>query len=341
MIHKKYFLLYVIPLVLTAVMGIACKKLLPADRDSFSLEARFTQTIYKPVLGRTTLMTKNFDAQSSSLPLTFRILNPRNSEGQIAPELIKPFDVQVWKKAYTGTEQSLEEIEAKRAIEKHPLFEIREHSGEFILWSAANNSTLKSLPDSGYTFDVEVTNNGGRRFFNNMQLQPFKERAYEPNSMDPLTGANANSPIRPNIMMGMKGERTSSDLSANDVNVYMNRIGDGNSITFRFLDTLSRPMDPSKFNLTKWDKLVHGFKMEKTSTYVKYEVAYPIPLVELPTAYTTVDGRQAFVGFTYERLGFGGIKETAGMAFNFSIYQKGAWEVVFWFNRDNPKFANE
>lgn len=341
MTHKKYFLLYLVPLVLTAVMGIACKKLLPADRDSFSLEARFTQTIYKPVLGRTTLMTKNFDSQSSSLPLTFRILNPRNSDGQVAPELIRPFDVQVWKKAYSGLEKSLEEIEAKRAIEKHPLFEIREHSGEFILWSAANNNTLKSLPDSGYTFDVEVTNNGGRRFFNNMQLQPYKERAYEPNSMDPLTGANTNGAIRPNLIQGMKGERTSSELSANDVNVYMNRMGDGNSITFRFLDTLSQPMDPARFNLTKWDKLVHGFKMEKTKTYVKYEVAYPIPLVEMPTAYTSVDGKQAFVGFAYERLGFGGIKETAGMSFNFSIYQKGAWEVVFWFNRDNPKFANE
>lgn len=340
MINKKYIRIYALPLVLLFCLFGACKKLLPTDRDTFNLEARFTQTLYKPVLGRTTLMTNNFDAQSSTLPLTFRIINPRNSDGLIAPELIKPFDVLVWKKSYTGLEKSLAEIEAKRAIEKHPLFEIREHSGEFILWAAANQSTLKSLPDSGYTFDVEVTNNGGRRYFNNMQLQPYKERPSEPNSIDPLTGADLNNPIRPNFMF-MTGERTSTILSPNDVNVYFNRKGDGNSLTFRFLDTLQRPIDPNKFNLTKWDKLVHGFNVEKTSTYVKYDVAYPIPLVAIQTAYTTGDGKQAQVTFGYDRLGFGGIKEVGALSLNFNIYQQGAWEIIFWFNRDNPKFANE
>ncbi|TKC05144.1 DUF5007 domain-containing protein [Pedobacter frigoris] len=341
MINKKNIIISTIPLMMLLGLLGACKKFLPTDRDTFNTQARFTQTIYKPVMGRTTVMGDNFDSQSSSLPLTFKIVNIRNSDGLSAPELIKPFDVLVWKKAYFGTEKSIAEIEAKRVIEKHPLFEIREHSGEFIMWAASNSSIIKALPDSGYTFDVEVTNNGGRRYFNNMQLQPYRERKYEPNSLDPTTGAGTNAAIRPNVINNMKGEITSSNLSSNDVNVYFNRIGDGNSITFRFLDTLSRPIDPAKFKLTDWPNLVHGFNMEKTSTYVKYDVAYPIPLVEIPTAYTTQDGRQARVKFSYDRLGFGGVKEVAEMSFNFSIYEKGAWEIVFWFNRDNPKFSNE
>ncbi|WP_228098862.1 DUF5007 domain-containing protein [Pedobacter sp. MC2016-24] len=340
MINKKYERFYVIPLVLLICISGACKKLLPTDRDTFNLEARFTQTVYKPVLGRTTLMTNNFDAQSSTLPLTFKIVNPRNSDGVIAPELIKPFDVLVWKKAYTGLEKTLAEIEAKRVVEQHPLFEIREHSGEFILWAAANQNILKSLPDSGYTFDVEVTNNGGRRYFNNMSLQPYKERPSEPNSIDPITGADLNTPIRPTGIF-MTGERTSSFLGASDVNVYMNRKGDGNSLTFRFLDSLQRPIDPNKFNRTDWAKLVHGFNMNITNTYVKYDVAYPIPLVAIPTAYTSTDGKQASVMFKYDRLGFGGVKENGFLAFDFSIYRPGAWEIIFWFNRDNPKFENE
>lgn len=342
MINKKQLTaVCAVFVLLLPVMFSACKKLLPTDRDTFNLEARFTQTIYKPVLGRTTLMSNNFDSQNSTLPLTFRIVNPRNNDGQVAPELIKPFDVLVWKKAYTGTEQSLAEIEAKRAIEKHPLFEVREHSGEFILWAAANNSVLKSLPDSGYTFDVEVTNNGGRRYFNNMKLQPYKERPYEPNSMDAVTGASSNAPIRPTTVLNMLGERTSTALTANDINVYLNRIGDGNSLTIRFLDSTQHVINPNKFNLTKWEKLVHGFNLEKTNTYIKYDVAFPIPLVNIPTAYTTIDGRQAQLIFSYDRLGFGGIKELGGFSFNFSIYQQGAWEIIFWFNRDNPKFENE
>lgn len=328
-------------LLLLVVMG-ACKKLLPTDRDTFNLDAGFTQTLYKPVLGRTTLMSNNFDVQSSTLPLTFKIVNPRNSDGLPAPELVKPFDVLVWKKAYTGEEKTLAEIEGKRAIEKHPLFEIREHSGEFIMWAAANERILKTLPDSGYTFDVEVTNNGGRRFFNNLRLQAYKERAFEPNSQDPITGASSNAPIRPTSMINMIGERTNDPLGPFDVNVSITKRGTAtNSIKFIFQDSVFNAINPNKFNLTNWSKLVHGFDMEKTDTYVKYKVAYPMPLVQIQTPYTTVDGRQASVSFLYDRLGFGGIKQVGGMAFNFNIFQEGEWEIIFWFNRDNPKFANE
>lgn len=340
MINKKYTLV-VVPLILLIGLLGACKKFLPTDRDTFNVEARFTQTVYMPVLGRTTLMSNNFDAQSSTLPLTFKIVNPRNSDGLIAPELIKPFDVLVWKKAYSGTEKSLAEIEGKRAIEKHPLFEIREHSGEFIMWAAANERILKSLPDSGYTFDVEVTNNGGRRYFNNMKLQPYKERSSEPNSKDPITGVDLNKQITPTAVIGIVGERTNTLLSPLDMNVYMKKVGEGNSLTFRFQDTVFNAINPNKFNLTNWKTLVHGFDMEKTDTYVKYKVAYPIPLVNIPTPYTTLDGRQATLSFAYERLGFGGIKEIAGFVFNFNIYQQGDWEIIFLFNRDNPRFENE
>jgi hypothetical protein len=81
--------------------------------------------------------------------------------------------------------------------------------------------------------------------------------------------------------------------------------------------------------------------MEKTDTYVRYKVAYPIPLVPIPTPYTSLDGKQAYLPFAYERLGFGGIKEIGGFIFNFNIYQQGDWEIIFWFNRDNPRFENE
>lgn len=341
MTNKKYIINLILPVALLLVLAAGCKKLLPTDRDTFNTEARFTQTIYKPVMGRTTLMSDNFDSQSSSLPLTFKIVNPRNSDGQIAVDLIKKYDVLVWKKAYSGTEKSLQEIEDKRVIEQHPLFEIREHSGEFIMWAAANSRNLSSLPDSGYTFDVEVSNNGGRRYFNNLKLQPYKERGFEPNSIDPVTGASANAPIRPNILTNMKGERTASNLTSNDVTILAHKMGEGNSLTFKFKDSVANDIDPGKFNLTQWNKLVHGFNMQKTSTYVRYDVAYPIPLVEFPTAYTSVDGKQAAVRFAYDRLGFGGLKEVSEMIFNFSIYEKGDWEIVFYFNRDNPKFTNE
>lgn len=342
MINKKSIILRAVPLLFVLALLGACKKYLPTDRDYFNTEARFTQTLYKPVMGRTTVMSDNFDAQSSTQPLTFKIVNPRNSDGVIAPELIKPFDVLVWKKAYTGTETSLAEIENKRATEKHPLFEVREHSGEFILWAASNSRVLNALPDSGYTFDVEVTNNGGRRYFNNLKLQAYRERAYEPNNIDAISGSSSNAPIRLSSINNVKAERTGDPLTIGDVKVdFRKNPGDGSSLTFRILDSVGTAIDPSKFNLTNWNKLVHGFDMQRTSTYVKYEVAYPIPLVELPTAYTSVDGKEATLKFSYDRFGFGGFKEIADMSFNFNIYERGNWEIIFSFTRDNPKFTNE
>src|SRR5699024_2624673 len=113
------------------------------------------------------------------------------------------------------------------------------------------------------------------------------------------------------------------------------------TLTFRFLDSSLHPINPAKFNLTNWETLVHGFNMEKTDTYVRYDVAYPIPLVEMPTAYTTNNGKQASVTFVFDRLGFGNKREVDKMTFNFNIYEPGDWEIIFWFKKDNPKFEDD
>ena len=328
-------------IILVAGGMAACKKLLPTDKDAFNKEARFTQTTYRPVLGRTTVMTNNFDSQSSSLPLTFRIVGVRNSDGIFAPELLKPFPVQVWKQAYDGSEKTLAEIEAKRVVEQHPLFEIRQHSGEFILWKEATSNLLKALPDSGYVFDVEVSNSGGRKYYNNMILQPYRERPYEPNNIDPLSGNNTGVDIHPNLVVNMVGETTNSSLNTSDINISFHRKGDGNTLSFKFLDTLLQPINPEKFKLTNWEKLVHGFNLQKTNQAVTYDVAYPIPCVALPTPYTTADGKQASVTFSYDRLGYGGVREVTTMSFNFTIFQKGSWDIIIWFKKENPKFEND
>lgn len=327
-------------MALVMVLG-SCKKMLPVDRPAFSLESQFTQDLYQPVLGRTTLMTNNFNAEGSTLPLTFRIINVRTFNDEPAPELLKLFPVEVWKKPYTGEEKTLAEITAKRAMEDHPLFEIREHSGEFIMWNSATSDILKAQPDSGYLFDVEAFNDGGKRIFKNMKLRPFRERPYEPNNQNPITGANSNPAIKPAIVTDMITDSTGSNMSADDISIYFYRKGDGNSLTLRFLDKRLQPMDPDLFKDTKWNELLHGFNMQKTKDAVRYDVAFPIPLVEMPTRYTTFDGKQAKMIFAYSRQGFGNLRQDASFQINFAIYRKGDWEMVIWFNRENPKFIND
>jgi len=330
--------------ILGAIVFVtACKKNIPDVRLSLADDMQFTVKQYQPVLGRNTLYGDNFNVGSSSIPLNFKIVNMRRFTGEPAPELTDFFPVQVWKTAYDGTEKSIAEIEAKRTIENHQLFEIRQQSGQFVMWAKANSNFVKAQPDSGYVFDVEVSNSGGRKYFKDFKLRPFKERPFEPSTVDASNGQNiflGNTANYSNI----RGERTGRFLSPSreDVVVLFNKKSDvGNSLTFKFVDTLFNPINPDKFNTTKWESLVHGFDMVKDSEKVTYKVAYPIPLAVYPTPYTIGNGAAARSTFRYERQGFGNIKETALLVLDYAIYEKGDWEIIFWFKTERPKFAND
>src|SRR5699024_7946912 len=144
--------------------------------------------IYEPVLGRTTLLLTQFNADASTYPLNFTIINERHAkDGSPAPELSKLIKVQEWQRNYTGHEKSLEEIEAKRIWVEKPSLEIRKGSGDFIL-SNAPSTRIHAYPDSGYLFDVQVRNKGNTRTFEDFYLRPLKEIPYEPYEYDEHTG---------------------------------------------------------------------------------------------------------------------------------------------------------
>jgi hypothetical protein len=330
------------PLLLTGLILIlalgSCKRNLPLDRDSIGTEMRFTKTVYDPILGRNTVFTNNFAAGNSSLPLDFKIINMRTRDGSPAPEVTAPFPVKIWTQPYLGNEKSLSEIEAKRKIENRSIFEIREHSGQFIMWSTLH-SDIKTQPDSGYVFDVEVSNTGGRRYFRDLKLMPLKPRSYEPSRLDPITGLATSVGIGPSRINNIRGAKTNDFVF--DVNVQFNKTGDGNSLKFRFVDSLYHTIDPNLFNTTKWETLVHGFDMVKTSEYVKYQVAYPIPLIQYQTSFTNQTGDRARAAFSFERIGYGNTRELASLGLDFAIYEPGDWEIIFWFRRESPKFTND
>jgi len=321
----------------------SCDKFLPTDRDSLEKEAHFTQLEYYPILGRYNWIKDNFATTNSSLPIKFKLTNIRRFDGEPAIELTQSYPVKVWKKEYTGTETSLEEIESKRATEHHPLLEIGESNGSIIFWPSGKSSFIKNQPDSGYIFDVEASNSGGRKFFKDLKLKPLKERPYEPNNINAITGLSMDPYVRPSSILGVVGDRTGANV--NQVNVAIvkdeSNARGGNTLTFRFIDSLGNAINPEKFNNTKWENLVHGFNMEKTSEHVRYKVAYPMPLIERPTLYTNVNGNRSRVIFSYNRLGKGQIVNTAFITFDFAIYEQGDWDIIFHFPNESPKFENE
>lgn len=339
--HKKIFFL---AFILLSIGMFACRKYLPADRETVGSDSQFTKTLYEPVLGRTTLFSENFFQGSTSFPADFKIVNLRRRNGDAATELTNEYPVTVWKEAYTGEETSVSEIEAKREVQNRPLFEMYPHSGQMVMWNIMS-SRIVTQPDSGYIFDVEVSNSGGRRFYRNMLLKPFKPRPFEPSNQDAITGHTVSNGVSPaNIFI--KGESTDRYLSPFDVDVYIRKRNDvfnpGNTLRFMFLDTTYQPMNPQLFSSTDWEHLVHGFNMQMTDTSVVYDVAYPMPLAPIQTRYTTPGNPNlARVAFTYPRLGFGGLEDDGLLTLNFAIYEPGDWEIVFAFKTDNPKFKND
>ncbi len=74
------------------LLSTSCvNKFLPEDLDSFDQDAGFTQLVYKPKLGRTTVYTDNYNTANSTLPLTFEITSITNKDGSPAPELTQSF----------------------------------------------------------------------------------------------------------------------------------------------------------------------------------------------------------------------------------------------------------
>lgn len=108
------------------LLSISCvDKYLPDSLDAFDRDVNFTTKLYRPQLGKNTLMSDNFSSGNSTLPLTFEISRIVRADGSPAPELTEYFPVKVWKTPYMGTEKSIEEIEAKREIEYRTLFQVK------------------------------------------------------------------------------------------------------------------------------------------------------------------------------------------------------------------------
>lgn len=322
--HYSYSLRLFILIALGILIAIGCKRNFPEDLSAFSLDMDFRIKEYRPILGRNTSYVQNFNEGNSSKPLTFRISSIRDVDGKIAYEFLKPFPVLSWKENYTGEEKSLAEINAKRDTLMRPLWEIGKHNGGFTMWEAARSNVVKSFPDSGYYFDVEVSSSGGRRYFKDLRLIPYPE---DPYSIGHL-GINLLGDSTRTVLRGFK--------------IWCNKVGEGNSITFKALDPQLKPISWAKFNKTDWEGLLHGFnrRFTKDSSAVTYDVAYPIPLVEtIRTKY--VIGSLARSTFSYDRLVFGGLRVRSDLLLLYQIYEPGDWEIIIYFSDEAPLFTND
>ncbi len=341
---NKYCLLGVMLFVSTSCID----KFLPEEKDAFDRDVTFTRTTFDPVMGHTVFYTGICNVGNSTLPLTFEIVDMMHNDGTSAPELEEFYPVRVWKKPYLGTEKSIDEINAKRGTEYRRLFDVRKHSGEIIMWGEANSAILRCQPDSGYVFNMEITNSGGHKTVKKMRLMPKREVDYEPSIYDSETGLAIAEYVSPETSR-MRYQSSSSSfhysIEPEDIHIYFRENKDkrdgATSLTISFYDPSWNVIDPRRFNETNWEGLFQaGFlKGQIGPETVTYDMAYPLPLFVEKTKYTDSKGEKASVKFAASWLSKSGYRQTGFFVFDFAIYKEAHWEMLIHFPKGMPQLG--
>jgi len=322
----------------------SCKSNLPESIDALGDDVNYTIQEFTPTLGRKTIYENAATlGNTSTLPLDFKLVNVRTEDGAPATELTDKFPVKVWIKNYTGEEKSIAEIEAKREIQYRSILEVGKNSGDIMMWDFGSADWIRTQPDPCYKFDVEISNSGGRRYARDLILKPFKPRPYDPSQYDEITGLATVHALFPSLISNVVGERTGDFIFAIQVFVFkdVSNTSSAGSLTLSLVDSLNNPIDIAKFKDTDWENMIHGFNPEFKDNKVTYQVAYPIPLIQYPTKYTTENGRSARITLRNNRIGFAGFLSTATLGFDFAIFEEGHWEIQFRFRGESPRFDNE
>lgn len=352
-----------IMLLITAIgLFSSCKKIFdfPEEKEFLSPDLNYSDKMMQPILGRTQLLGK-LNSASSTLPLQFEIVNARFGNGDPVTDLFQVRPTWVWIAPYNGTEKTLEEINAKRKLEDHPLFEVRS-SGQFILWGSSTNELVnpRATDSTNFSqntrfFDVKVTNSGGTMVIKDFELRIFRERPYQPsNDFNNYTGKyafvdeNTKKDINrltaniSNVIGASTIKPLVNNTTKKDVVVYIRPFtgGNGHNLRLKVLGKDSLAIDPKFFAETKWNTMLHAFNMQKTNEYVQYDVAYPIPLAAITTPYSS-NGSRAQAKLEYSRIGQSGLQQFSSISIDFAIYKEGDWEIVFHFKNENPKFEDD
>lgn len=332
--------------VLTIIASSCYKNLLPKEKEHFSNNANFDGDLYLANFGRTNVFYGKFNPDYSTQPLTFELQNIAGPDGQPVPALREEVNTWQWKEYYSGTEKSVDEINAKRIQVKRPVLDIRPNSGDLIVWATDTSKLKQGL----YTFDIFVKNNGGQKTFQKRKLQLARPRPYEPYEFDDITGErkplDKGGMIHPRVF-GVQ-DQLNNAITSDNVVVYFRKTGTAkNTISIKFFDADSAAIRLPAFNITKWDSLVYrsntieqmvpfafNRKMTQDSTVVTWDITNPFPVLA-----DVGINEQASIGLLYERVSYG-TRTQAALGLTFSIFEAGSWDIIFKF-KVNPKFTND
>ncbi|MGX5818877.1 DUF5007 domain-containing protein [Chitinophaga lutea] len=324
------------------------KETLPKEQDYMSKDMAYKLEVFKSNLGRTNLFTNIFNANFSTQPLEFTILDPRIDNKTPAKFLLDSVDTWQWKSYYSGEEKTIDEINAKRVKVRRPLLDIRKNSGEIIVWNTDSNKVRYGQ----YYFDVKVANKAGERIFKGLNLDLRRPKPYEPYDFDDATGQRLDPTkggfIKPTDLNGHFDELRGVIIK-DSVDVFFVKTGNArNTVTFKFAKRDSSFIPVSVFNRTRWDSLYYVSRMAdrnvkfafngripQDSMSVTFDITNPFPVL----ADVANGDEMASIDFRFSRVHLGG-RINGSVKLTFAILEPGEWTIVFKY-RVNPKFEDD
>lgn len=167
-------------LLSVSIYCLSCSKI---DQGFLSDTIRYRDSIIYCKRGMTLTMSDRINADGSTPPFTFKLLNLRNKEtGEPAPEeFYKEYEIEVFREGMTfdaATDTTVELLNQKRELKRVTPMEFNEVSGQISFNKASAN-----LPLGVYTFDLEATNRWGTKIYHDFAeihvVEPLMEDMFE------------------------------------------------------------------------------------------------------------------------------------------------------------------
>lgn len=274
------------------LLSLSCSRI---DEGFLSDTIRYRDSVIYCKRGMTLTLSERINADGSTPPFHFKLLNLRNKEtGEIAPEeFFKEYEIEVFKEGMTfnaATDTTVKLLSEKRETKKVLPMEFNEVSGQISF-----NRASAYLPLGVYTFDLQATNRWGTKIYPAFAeihvIDPFLEDVFE------LTYAS---------LTGSDVTETFTSAYNNNIRLTCTKLSDeGARVFLKIVDKNGRSWDPNagqiikrgdrptfeshvKFNpvLTTNEALICDYevapfpltKFDDGSTNWEYNIYYRIPM---------------------------------------------------------------
>jgi hypothetical protein len=311
---KNIKLLYgSLAVVLILALG-ACS----SDEGFISDNITYSQNPFNVTQGRVVISNSIVD-DGSTLPLRVKLLSVRNkATGEEANELMQDYETTVYRSQISKFDTTFELVQAKLEKKMWPVFNVNEVGGQLQFSPETVN-----VPPGEYTFDVEISNDSGKKIIKDI----CTIRVFEGN---PVPAVGGQLLAYKQILNDDEEEIIVTDYPPYSIQTTYED-SEENIINFRFVDKDGDMIDPVKFGFREFIREQGtDYKFSDAAPWLKGSpktvsndgIAYSFPVGPFP--YNWIENGKTFRFSYIPTSGLTEFEEKTGyLGLDFKIYTDG------------------